>query len=102
GVLGQPLDRLGRILLVRADDARRAALDPARAVDAGYGSAALVEDAAAVVADRAAALVEGDVRERDAPVADAAKDEAARDGLALVGADGPHVAALGRLEPVVD
>ena len=35
GVLEQQLDRLRRVLLVRADHAGRAALDPARAVDAG-------------------------------------------------------------------
>ena len=37
-ILEQELDRLGRVLLVRADHAARAALDPARAVDARHGA----------------------------------------------------------------
>ncbi len=62
-VLEQQLDRLGRVLLVRADHAARAALDPARAVDPGDGCAVGVEHAAAVVRHRRRSLVEGHARE---------------------------------------
>ena len=53
-ILEQTLDRLGRILLVRPDDAGRAALDPAGAVQARNGRSVLVEDAPLGVRDRAA------------------------------------------------
>src|SRR6185437_16692080 len=76
-VLEQQLDRLGRVLLVRADHAARAALDPAgrvRPLRAGH--------APAVVRDRPARLVERHARQHDAAVADAAQDERARNRLA--------------------
>ena len=57
------LDRLGRVLLVRADHAARAALDPAGGVDAAHARR-LVEHAAAVVRDHAARLVERHAGER--------------------------------------
>src|SRR5437868_471367 len=44
-VLEQQLDGLRRILLIRADDAARAALDPARAVRRRNMLARIVEDA---------------------------------------------------------
>ena len=47
GVLDDPRDGVGRVLLVRADDAARAALDPADDVLAGQRLAVLVADAAA-------------------------------------------------------
>src|SRR5581483_10905701 len=97
GVCKQPLDRLGRALLVRADDAARTALDPAGDVDAGPA-----DDAAAVVRDRAPALVERQARQRHAVVADRAEDEARRNQLDLVGRHGADRAALARLEPVPD
>src|SRR3954452_2708163 len=55
-VLEQQLDGLCRVLLVRADDAGRPALDPACAVRRHNMLARVVEDAAAVVANRAARL----------------------------------------------
>src|SRR5262245_50743892 len=67
GVFEQVLDRLGRILLVRPDHAARPALDPSRDVQAGTHAAALVRD-------RAPALVERDARELDAAIADAPED----------------------------
>src|SRR5262245_64995594 len=79
-VLEQKRNRLGRVLLVRPDDPGRTALDPAGAV-----GARLADDAAAHVVNRAAALVERDVGEADAAVADAAKDEPAFERLVLVG-----------------
>src|SRR5205814_4810375 len=78
GVLEEEPDGLGRVLLVRADHAGRAALDPAGAVDA-------VPDATALVRDRAAAVVEGDAGQFDTAVADAAEDEAAGKRLRHVG-----------------
>src|SRR5204863_393132 len=91
GVLQQELDRLGRVLLVRADYARRAALDPAGAVDARL-------DAAALVGDRATLLVENHARQPDAVVADAAEDEPTRQRLVLVRRHG----AVVRVELVAD
>src|SRR5205823_8572313 len=76
GVLEQELDRLGRVLLIRADHARRAALDPAGAVDAGL-------DATTLVRDRAARGVEPHARQLDSVVAHAAEDETARERLVL-------------------
>src|SRR5207244_10400848 len=60
GVLKQLADRVGRVLLVGADDARGAALDPTDRVLAGDRLAFVIEDAAAVVADQATLLVERD------------------------------------------
>ena len=85
GILEQEVDRLRGVLLVRPDHPRRAALDPARAVDAGDRRPALVEDAPALVRHRPARLVERRPGQRDAVVADAAEDDPARDHLALVG-----------------
>src|SRR4051812_44689138 len=100
-VVEQQLDRLRRILLVRADDAGRAALDPARAVRPRNVLARGVEDTPAVVADRAARLVERNVGQRNASIADAAEHEAAGDGLALVRRDGDEP-AVALLEPVAN
>ena len=81
-------DGLGRVLLVRPDHAARAALDPARAVDA--------RDRRSVRRRGRGRRRSGSCRgprrtgtsgERDAAVADAAEDEAARDRLALVRRD---------------
>src|SRR5689334_23977024 len=88
-VLKQPRDRLARILLVRADDPGRPALDPAGAVGALHAG-----DAAAVVADGAAGLVEREVGQRGAAVAHAAKDEAAVERLVLVGRHRDEAAVL--------
>ena len=87
GVLEQELDSLGRVLLVGADDAARAALDPAGRVQAGL-------DPAALVRNRPGALVERDAGQPHAPVADAAEDDPARDRLALVGRDRASVDEL--------
>src|SRR5262245_38035245 len=55
-VLEQTRDRVGRVLLVRSDDPRRAALDPTRAIGPlGAGHAA------AVVPERPAGVVERDI-----------------------------------------
>src|SRR4029453_8865305 len=91
GVLEQELDRLGRVLLVRADYTRRAALDPAGAVDTRL-------DAAALVGDRAGLIVEGPARQPDTVVAHAAKDEPAWQRLVLVRRHG----AVVRVELVAD
>ncbi|HWT23987.1 MAG TPA: hypothetical protein VN213_10825 [Solirubrobacteraceae bacterium] len=53
GVLG---DRVGGVLLVRADDPGRTALDPAGDVLAALRVTVLVDHAAALVADQAASL----------------------------------------------
>src|SRR5205823_11053667 len=74
GVLEQELHGLGRVLLVRADHPRRAALDPAGAVDAGLHAPALVRN-------RPALRVEEHARQLDAVVAHAAEDEPARQRL---------------------
>ena len=63
---------------------------------------ALVDDAALDVRDHAAALVERDARQRDAAVADAPQDDAARDRLALAGRDRADLAALVGDERVAD
>src|SRR5262249_13035877 len=94
-VLEQEVDRLGRVLLVRADHPARAALDPAGAVDAR-------SDAAALVRDRRAALVERHAREGDAEVADAAEHDPARDRLALVRRLRADTPALVGDQPVAD
>src|SRR6478735_5727914 len=96
-VLEDAGDGVGRVLLVGADDAGGAALDPADDVFADLVLAALAKDAAAEVADQAAALVEGDAGQRRAAVADRAQDEAAGDDLLLAGRDGAAV-----LDPVLD
>mgnify|MGYP003694016357 CR=1 FL=1 len=88
GVLEQELDRLGRVLLVRADHARRPALDPAGAVDAR------LDDGRSSLGIVAALLVEGHARQPDAVVADAAEDEPTRQRLVL----GPS-ARRGRSRP---
>src|SRR5207249_3941762 len=67
-IFEQERDRLRRVLLVRADDSRRAALDPAGAV-----RLRLADDTTAFVQDRAAVLVEGDVWQPNPPVANTAK-----------------------------
>src|SRR2546422_1830745 len=99
-VLEQFGHRLRRILLVRPDDPRRPALDPARAIGSEQRLPGLVVDAAAVVANRSAALIERKVRKPDTAIADAAKDEPAFERLVLVGRNGNETAVL-VLEPVV-
>src|SRR5213076_888129 len=99
GILEQELDGLRRVLLVRADDPRRTTLDPTCAVHARQGLTVVTEDAPAVVADRAARLVERNLGDCDAVVADAAKDEPARNRLALVRRHGDD-AAVALLETV--
>src|SRR5688572_15524089 len=82
-VVEQRRDGVGRALLVRADHARRASLDPADGVLAAPGRAVLLAHPAAGVADQAAPLVERDARERATAVADRADHEPARDDLVL-------------------
>src|SRR5918993_5713797 len=86
-VFEQERDRLRRVLLVGSDHAARPALDPARGVQARL-------DAAALVGNRPRALVEGDAGQPDAPVADAAEDDPAGDGLPFAR---PHSAAIDEL-----
>src|SRR5205085_2949837 len=85
GILHYAGDRVGGVLLVRADHAARAALDPAHGVLAGQRRAVVGQDAPALVADQPAALVVGNTRKRVAAVADRAQDQAARDHLLLAG-----------------
>src|SRR5205085_4428598 len=83
-VLEQAVDCLRCVLLVRADDPGRAALDPAGAVDPAA-------DAATVVCDRPARLVERHSGDCDAAVADAAEDEPGWDRDLLARWDGLSV-----------
>src|SRR6185312_2191152 len=89
----------GRVLLVGADDPRRAALDPTGAIRPADGLAVVGHDAAALVSNRAAPLVERKLRQADAAVADAPKHEAALDRLALIGGNGDET-SIPLLEPV--
>src|SRR2546422_968061 len=57
-VLEEKRNGFHRVLLVRPDDSRRSALDPAGAVDPGGKLVVVMDDATALVADRAASLVE--------------------------------------------
>src|SRR5262249_4108058 len=87
GVLEQQLDRLRGVLLVGADDAARAALDPPgdiRTTGTGH--------AAALVRDRPRLLVERDARAGDALVADARQHDPRRDDLQLTGRAGDETA----------
>src|SRR5262249_5274287 len=84
GVLEQELDRLRRVLLIRPDHARRAALDPPCAVEARNRLAVLAEHTPTRIRDRARTVGEGDSRKAHAAVADAPKDDPARNDLALV------------------
>ena len=77
------LGRLGGVLLVRADHAARAALDPAGAVDAGIGSPSSSRTRPSSFGITPRPSSNGTPGQRDAAVADAAQDEAARDHLAL-------------------
>src|SRR5205085_9219307 len=88
-ILEQELDGLRRVLLVRADHARRAALDPARGVRA-LGAL----HTPPVVRDRPAALVERDAGECDALVAHAPQHQPRRDDLGLPGGTGDEPAVL--------
>ena len=90
---------LRRVLLVRADDPRRTALDPAGAVQARHRLPFVVKHATALVAHRPARIVERHARERHAAVADAAEDEPTWNRLALFRRDGDE-AAVAFLEPV--
>src|SRR5262249_47515660 len=101
-VLEQELGRLGRVLLVRADHARRAALDPTCAVQTGNGCTRAVDDPASHVRHRPRGFVERGAGERDAVVADAPEDDAAGEHLALVGRHRAHATARVRLQSVVD
>src|SRR4029079_8546476 len=89
--------RLLRVALVRPDDARGAALDPAHRV---LARAAL--DASALVRDDAALVVEGNVREAGAAIADRAKHEAAVELFRDVRGTRADRAVLGLHELVVD
>src|SRR6185503_2457144 len=75
------------VALVRPEDPRRPALDPAHGVDARKRRALRRMHPAALVGQDEAALLERDARERDGAVADGAQSEAARDRLDVV-ADG--------------
>src|SRR5881628_1512581 len=59
-----------------------------------------VDDPTAVVADDAAALVEGDVADRPAAIPDRPQHQPALDGLLHVGRHGARPAVGGRLDPV--
>ena len=79
GVLEQQLDGLGRVLLVRADHAARAALDPAGAVDAAARPRRRrrrTRPPSLGITPRS--LVERHAGQRDAAVADAAEHERRR------------------------
>src|SRR5439155_14160123 len=76
-VFEQQPNRFRCVLLVGADDAARAPLDPPRRIDAG-------PDAAAVVRHRSRPLVERDARKLDAAVPDAAEDDAGLERLTFV------------------
>ena len=94
------VDGLLGVLLVGPDHAGGAPLDPADRVEARDLLAIAVVDAARLVVDQAAALVEGDALDRDPLVADRAQDQAALDRLALAGVDGTDPAGLVPLELV--
>ena len=82
-----------------ADQADRAALDPAGGVDARHVGAGSVQDAAAVVRDNALAVVELDLGQRGAEVADGAVDGLDRVVDELAGAAGvPRAVQLRALE----
>src|SRR5690606_35935249 len=78
-VLHQLVDRLGRAGLVGPDVATRPALDPAGDIDAGH------LDAAERVGHRAGELVERQVGDGHAAVADRSQDGAGLDLLELAG-----------------
>ena len=80
-VLDEAADGLLGVALVGAEDAGRAALDPADGVDAGQRLAVGREHPAALVGQHEVALVERHVGQRHGPVADRAQDEAALDRL---------------------
>ena len=84
-VLEQELHRLGRILLVGADHAARAALDPAGAVHTRYRRARVVQDTADIVPDRRPPVIERNAGHGRAPITDAAQHQPTRNHLALVG-----------------
>src|SRR3954454_18460672 len=99
-VLEDAGDGVGGVLLVGADHARRAALDPADGVLAGGAGAVVAGHPAALVADQAAALVERDPGQRQAAVADRAQHEPAGDDLLLVRGHGAQAAARVGLDAV--
>src|SRR6187399_1109978 len=89
------LHRLQRILLVRPDHSRRAALDPARGVVTDLVSRVMgIEHPAALVEDQAALLVKRNALDRDPGVADGAQDQAALELFALATVLGSQGAAL--------
>src|SRR5690606_25795631 len=86
-VFDHRFDRFGGVGLIGADDARCAALDPARRVFATDGLTAFdVDDAAGFILDDAPTLLKGNIGQRHARVADGAEDEI--DGYCLVFAGG--------------
>src|SRR5438093_1715511 len=97
GVLDDVRDRLGGALLVGADDAAGAALDPADGVLAAQRPAVFAEDTAVVVGDAAGPGVDRDAGDRLAAVADRAQDEAALEHLLVAGRHGAPL-----VDPVVD
>src|SRR4051795_8800186 len=102
GVLDDPGDGVGRVLLVRPDDAARPALDPAHGVLALVRGVLVVEDPAAGVPDDAAALVPRDPRHGAPAVADRAEHQAAGDDLLLPRRDGLQAAVGARLDAALD
>src|SRR4029453_18902622 len=96
-VLEEAIDRLLSVLLVGADHAGGAPLDPADRVKPGHDLARAVVDPATLIVDQSAAFVERHPVDRHARVADRAQHHAALDRLALAGVDGadaPGVVAL--------
>src|SRR6187551_239539 len=91
----QVLNGLQGVFLVGTNNARGAALDPARGVVAHLAAGVVgVEYATALVEDQAPLLVEGDALDRDAGVADGAQDQAALELFALTGVLGAQAAAF--------
>ena len=101
GVFEDPGDGIARVFLVGANYPRRAALDPSHDILAALRTPVFVDDAACLVADQAPALVERNVVNRPAAVADRAQHKAAVDDLFLPGRDSSEPAMFGRFYPVL-
>jgi hypothetical protein len=97
-ILQNPLDRLSGILLVGADHAARAALDPADGVLATARVVVLVAHTPALVADHPTAFVKRDAVERAAAIADRAEHQATLDQLLVLGGN----RATGVIQPVAN